>query len=46
MVDILKALNGSTNMSFAATPMINGIEEGKAVADNYASMIKHDHTEN
>jgi len=46
MVDILKALNGSTNMSFAATPMINDIEEGKVVADNYASMIKHDHTEN
>jgi hypothetical protein len=45
-VDILKALNGSTNMSFATTPMIHDLSAGKPVADNYADMIRHDHTEN
>ena len=46
MVDILKALNGSTNMSFAATPMIHTPTLGEAVANNYVNMIAHDHTEN
>ena len=46
MVDILKVLTGSTTMSFATTPVIDDIEEGRPVADNYARMIRHDHTEN
>ncbi len=46
MVDILKALNGSTNMSFASLPMIHSAAPGQPVADNYATMIRHDHTEN
>lgn len=45
-VDVLKALNGSTNMRFAALPMIHSPAPGQPVADNYASMFKHDHTEN
>jgi hypothetical protein len=45
-VDILKALSGSTTMSFATTAMIHSAAPGKPVADNYAGMIKHDHTEN
>jgi hypothetical protein len=46
MVDILKALNGSTNMSFATTAMIHSAAPGTAVANNYTSMFTHDHTEN
>lgn len=46
MVDVMKVLNGTTNMSFAATPMIHSIAPGVPVANNYASMIRHDHTEN
>ncbi len=45
-VDILKALNGNSNLSFAATPMIHSALAGKIVADNYESMVQHDHTEN
>lgn len=45
-VDVLKALTGTTNMSFATTAMIHSATPGKPVADNYASMFKHDHTEN
>lgn len=45
-VDVLKAVSGATNMSFAATPVINTIAPGIPVANNYAGMFKHDHTEN
>lgn len=45
-VDILKALNGNTNMSFAATSMIHSSAAAIPVANNYANMINHDHTEN
>lgn len=47
MVDILKVLNGSTNMSFATTSMIHSPLQAVPLANNYAmDMIKHDHTEN
>ena len=46
MVDILQALNGSTNMSFATTAMIHSALAGVPVANNYVSMFRHDHTEN
>ncbi|MES2431089.1 MAG: MbnP family protein [Bacteroidota bacterium] len=45
-VDILKALNGTTNMSFATSAMIHSISAGVPVANNYANMFTHDHTEN
>jgi hypothetical protein len=45
-VDVLKALNGTTNMSFAASSMIHSPAAAIPVANNYASMISHDHTEN
>ena len=45
-VDVLKALGGSTNMSFAAVPMIHSALPGVPVANNYTAMFKHDHTEN
>jgi hypothetical protein len=46
MVDILKALNGSTNMSFSTTSMVHSAAAGTAVANNYTAMFSHDHTEN
>jgi len=46
MVDILKALNGSTNMSFATTAMVHSAAAGTPIANNYVSMFAHDHTEN
>lgn len=46
MVDILKALEGTTNMSFATTAMIHSPAAGVTVANNYINMIRHDHTEN
>lgn len=46
MADVLKALNGSTNISFATTAMIHSAGGGIAVADNYQYMFRHDHTEN
>lgn len=45
-VDILKAIDGSTNMSFAAAAMIHSPAVGVPVANNYVEMFKHDHTEN
>jgi hypothetical protein len=45
-VDILKAINGTTNMSFATTAYIHSPAAGVPVANNYADMIRHDHTEN
>lgn len=46
MVDVLKALNGTTNMSFASTAMIHSAAAGTPVANNYVNMFTHDHTEN
>ncbi len=46
MVDILKMLNGSTNISFAATSSILSPLPGVPLADNYINMFRHDHTEN
>lgn len=46
MVDVLKAFNGSTNFSLAASPMVHSPAVGKNVAANYVNMIAHDHTEN
>lgn len=46
MVDILKALSGTTTMSFAATNMIHSIAPGTSVANNYVNMFGHEHTEN
>jgi len=45
-VDVLKALGGSTNMSFASVAMIHSPTPAKPMADNYTAMITHDHTEN
>ncbi len=46
MVDVLKIINGSVNISFATTDMIHSIAPGVPLANNYASMFTHDHTEN
>ena len=46
MVDALKILNGSTNLSFATIPMIHSPLAGMALANNYVNMFSHDHTEN
>lgn len=45
-VDVLKALGGSTNISFANTNMVHSAAAGVPIADNYTSMFRHDHTEN
>ncbi len=45
-VDVLKAFNGTTNMSFATTAMIHSALPGVPVANNYVAMFRHDHTEN
>ena len=45
-VDVLKAFSGTTNMSFATLSMIHSPAPGVPVANNYASMFRHDHTEN
>lgn len=46
MVDILKVVNGSTNLDFATTSMVHSAAAGAQVANNYINMIDHDHTEN
>ena len=45
-VDALKALSGTTNMSFATTATIHSALPGVPVANNYSTMFRHDHTEN
>ncbi|HMU47506.1 MAG TPA: hypothetical protein PKC72_14125 [Chitinophagaceae bacterium] len=47
MVDIMKTLNGINNISLG-TPAaeVHSPAAGTPMADNYASMINHDHTEN
>lgn len=44
--DVMKAFNGSTNMSFASVAMIHSAAAGIPVANNIAAMFTHDHTEN
>lgn len=46
MADVLKILSGSSNISFASTPMIHSPLAGIPLANNYANMFRHDHTEN
>ncbi|MES2848250.1 MAG: MbnP family protein [Bacteroidota bacterium] len=46
MLDILKVFNGSTNFSIADHSMVMFEPFTSTVANNYATMIKHDHTEN
>lgn len=45
-VDILKVLKGTTNVDFTTTSMVHSSAAGTPLANNYASMISHDHTEN
>lgn len=47
MVDILKILNGSTNITLGSpTAEVHSPAAGTPLADNYSAMISHDHTEN
>lgn len=46
MVDILKMFTGSGNVSIAAHPMVMFDPYSTTIANNYANMINHDHTEN
>lgn len=45
-VDIGKVLSGSTNVSIATNPSVMFSEYSKNIANNYATMFTHDHTEN
>ncbi len=46
LLDIFKALHGSTNISFATTAMIHMPDGGIPIANNYVNMFEHAHTEN
>lgn len=46
MVDILKMFTGTTNVSIATNPMVMFDPYSTTIANNYAGMIRHDHTEN
>lgn len=46
MVDVLKMFDGITNLSIAANSMVMFDPFSSTIADNYATMIRHDHTEN
>lgn len=46
MADILKVFNGSTTLSIAANPTVMFSDYSVNIANNYASMFYHDHTEN
>lgn len=46
MVDILKAVSGTNNLSFTTNAMVHSPTAGAAVANNYVHMISHLHTEN
>ncbi len=46
MVDVLKLFNGSTTVSIAANPTVMFSDYSVQVANNYAHMFYHDHTEN
>lgn len=45
-VDVLKGLNGPTNMSFATISMMHSALAAVPLANNYTQMFTHDHTEN
>jgi hypothetical protein len=45
-VDVLRVLNGSSNISFAEVSMIHSALAAIPLANNYTQMFKHDHTEN
>ncbi|WP_118975339.1 MbnP family protein [Taibaiella koreensis] len=46
MVDISKVLSGSTTVSIAANPEVMFSDYSVNIANNYAQMFRHDHTEN
>ena len=46
MLDILKVFNGTTNFSIASHSMVMVDPFSSTIANNYATMVKHDHTEN
>lgn len=46
MLDVLKVFNGSTTLSIAANPAIMFDPYSVNIANNYAGMVRHDHTEN
>jgi hypothetical protein len=46
MVDIARVFDGNTPVSIATSPTVMFSAISAAVADNYASMFSHDHTEN
>ncbi len=46
MLDVLKVFNGSSNFSITDHAMVMVDPFSTTIANNYATMIKHDHTEN
>ena len=42
----MKAFNGTTNVSIAANPSVMFSDYSVNIANNYADMFYHDHTEN
>jgi hypothetical protein len=44
-VDVLKVVNGSTNISVPTTPVVMGGPTAPVIADNYKNMFKIDHVE-
>ncbi|MGJ7032603.1 MbnP family protein [Niabella hirudinis] len=46
MADLSKVLSGTTNVSFAANPQVMFSDYSVNIANNYAKMFVHDHTEN
>lgn len=46
MVDVEKMFTGSANISIATDPMVMFDPLSTTIANNYANMIRHDHTEN
>ncbi len=46
LVDLMKVFNGTTNISIAANSSVMFSEYSVNVANNYADMFYHDHTEN
>ena len=46
MVDVLKMFNGSPNISISSNGMVMFSPFSTNIANNYAAMFRHDHTEN
>ncbi|MFN5422697.1 MAG: MbnP family protein [bacterium] len=46
LVDAMKMFNGSTNISIATNAVVMASPFSAQVANNYANMFEHDHTEN